>query len=83
MNILLWIILGGVAGWIASIVMKRNAQQGIVGDIVLGIVGAIVGGFVASMLGGSGITGFNIYSLLIAIVGAVGVIWIARAFRRA
>jgi len=83
MNILLWVVLGGLAGWIASIIMKRNEQQGIFGDIILGIVGAVVGGFAASMLGGAGITGFNLYSLAIAVVGAVGVIWISRSLRRA
>lgn len=82
MNILLWIILGGLAGWLASIIMKRNESQGVLGDILLGIVGAIAGGFVISMLGGEGITGFNLYSLAIAVIGAVGVIWIARAIKR-
>jgi len=82
MNILLWIILGGLAGWIASIVMKTNERQGLLADIVLGIVGALIGGFVVSMLGGQGVTGFNLYSLVVAIVGAVGVIWIAKSVRR-
>lgn len=82
MNILLWIILGGLAGWLASIIMKRNEHQGILGDILLGIVGAILGGFAVSMLGGQGITGFNLYSLAIAVLGAVGIIWIARIARR-
>ncbi len=82
MNILLWIVLGGLAGWIASIIMKRNEQQGLLGDILLGIIGAIVGGFVVSLLGGEGITGFNLYSLVIAIIGAIGLIWAARAVRR-
>ncbi len=82
MNILLWIVLGGFAGWVASLVMKRDDRQGLVGDIVLGIVGAVIGGFVMTMLGGQGVTGFNLYSLLVAIIGAVGVIWIARAIRR-
>lgn len=83
MNILLWVILGGFAGWIASMVMNRNEKQGLFGDIVLGIVGALIGGFAVSMLGGEGVNGFNLYSLAIAVIGAVGVIWIARMFRRA
>ena len=78
MNILLWIVFGAIAGWIASVVMKRSGKQGLFGDILLGIVGALVGGFVISLFGGTGVTGFNLYSLLIAIVGAVGVIWIGR-----
>lgn len=83
MNILLWIILGGLAGWIASMIMKTNASQGLFADIIIGIIGAFIGGFVASMLGGSGVTGFNFYSLLIAVIGAVVLIWIMRMFRRA
>ena len=82
MNILLWIILGGFAGWIASIVMKTNERQGLLADIILGIVGALIGGFVVSMLGGEGVNGFNLYSLVVAIVGAIGVIWIAKMVRR-
>ena len=78
MNILLWIVLGGLAGWIASIIMSRNEQQGILGDIVLGIIGALVGGFVISLLGGQGVTGFNLYSLLVAIAGAALLIWVGR-----
>lgn len=83
MNILLWVVLGGLAGWIASIVTKRNERQGLFGDIILGIIGALVGGFAVSLLGGEGVTGFNLYSLAIAVIGAIGVIWIARSVRRA
>ncbi|MBI3341718.1 GlsB/YeaQ/YmgE family stress response membrane protein [Candidatus Curtissbacteria bacterium] len=78
MNILLWVILGGLAGWIASIAMKTNASQGMVGDIVLGIVGAIAGGFIMSMLGQPGVTGFNLYSLIVAVIGAIVVIFVGR-----
>ncbi len=83
MDFLLWVILGAVAGWIASIIMKTDAQQGLLGDILLGIVGAFIGGFVFNMLGASGATGFNFYSLLVAIIGAVILIYIGRmVFRR-
>ncbi len=78
MNILLWVILGGIAGWLASIVMKTNSQQGIFGDILMGILGAVVAGFVATLFGGTGVTGFNIYSLLLAVAGAMGLIWVRR-----
>ena len=71
MNILLWIILGGIAGWLASIVMKRNSQMGLITNIVAGIVGAVVGGWVFGLFGGSGVTGFNLPSLVVAFVGAV------------
>jgi uncharacterized membrane protein YeaQ/YmgE (transglycosylase-associated protein family) len=82
MGIILWIILGAVAGWLASIVMRTNAQQGIFLDIVLGIAGAIVGGLIMNLLGASGATGFNLYSLFVAFVGAVALIGIGRAVTR-
>ncbi len=76
MGILLWIVLGALAGWIASMIMKSN--QGIIGDILLGIIGAVIGGFVMNLFGASGVTGFNIYSILVSVVGAVVVIWLGR-----
>ncbi|MEK7600689.1 MAG: GlsB/YeaQ/YmgE family stress response membrane protein [Patescibacteria group bacterium] len=82
MDIILWIVFGALAGWIASMVMGTNAQQGAIANIVIGILGAIIGGFVVSSLGGSGSTGFNLYSLLVAILGAVILIWIMRFVRR-
>lgn len=57
MGILLWIIFGAIAGWIASMIMGTNARQGLVGDILLGIVGAVIGGFLMNLLGASGVTG--------------------------
>ncbi|HOF87631.1 MAG TPA: GlsB/YeaQ/YmgE family stress response membrane protein [Armatimonadota bacterium] len=82
MNILLWIIFGALAGWIASVIMGTNRRQGLLGDILIGIVGALLGGWIASALLGVGITGFNLVSLLIAVGGAVLLIVIMRAFRR-
>jgi uncharacterized membrane protein YeaQ/YmgE (transglycosylase-associated protein family) len=81
MGILLWIIFGAIAGWIASVIMKTNYNQGTMMDIVMGIVGAMVGGFLMGMIGQSGVTGFNIYSLFVAVVGAIAVIAIGRMFR--
>lgn len=78
MNLIIWIIFGALAGWLASLVMKTDANQGFFGDIVLGIIGAIVGGFLMSFFGQSGVTGFNLYSVLVAMIGAVVVIWIGR-----
>jgi uncharacterized membrane protein YeaQ/YmgE (transglycosylase-associated protein family) len=70
MSIIGWLVLGLIAGFVASKIV--NAQgQGIVLDIVLGIVGAFVGGFIFDAIGGVGITGFNAWSLLVAIVGAI------------
>lgn len=82
MNILLWIILGALAGWIASVIMGTRGQ-GVVVDIVLGIVGAILGGWLFQQFGSQGVTGFNLPSLLVAVVGAIIIIAIARLFRRA
>jgi uncharacterized membrane protein YeaQ/YmgE (transglycosylase-associated protein family) len=62
MKIMLWIIFGSLVGWIASIIMKTNAQQGIMLNIVIGIVGAVIGGWVMSIINKSGVTGFNLYS---------------------
>lgn len=81
MVIILWIIFGALAGWIASIVMKTNSQQGTVMDIILGVVGAIVGGFLMGLVGQSGVTGFNLYSLIVAVIGAVVVIYIGRMLK--
>lgn len=82
MSIIGWIILGGVAGWIASIIMRRNSRMGAFANIVVGIVGAFIGGFIFQILGGWGITGFNFWSLVVATVGAVVVLWIVNLFAR-
>jgi uncharacterized membrane protein YeaQ/YmgE (transglycosylase-associated protein family) len=71
MGIISWIILGGVAGWLASIVTKRNNRMGCITNILAGVVGAAVGGWVFSLFGKTGVTGFNLPSLLVAFVGAV------------
>ena len=71
MSIISWIVLGGVAGWLASIIMKRNSQMGLIANVIAGIVGAMVGGWVFSLFGGTGVTGFNLPSLVVAFVGAV------------
>jgi uncharacterized membrane protein YeaQ/YmgE (transglycosylase-associated protein family) len=76
MGIIGWIVLGALAGWLASIVTKRNDQMGCLTNIAVGIVGAFIGGFIMSLLGGSGITGFNLYSLLVAFLGAVILLFI-------
>jgi uncharacterized membrane protein YeaQ/YmgE (transglycosylase-associated protein family) len=81
MSIVLWIILGLIAGWIASIVMKTDYEQGLLQDIVLGVVGALVGGFVMNTFGGTGITGFNLYSIFVATGGAIALIALGKALR--
>lgn len=82
MNIFGWIILGGIAGWIASIIMKRNSQMGAFANIFTGILGAFIGGFIFHALGATGITGFNIWSLVVATIGAVVLLWIVNLFAR-
>lgn len=78
MGIIVWIVLGLISGFIASKIVNHTGS-GIIMDIVLGIVGALVGGFLFSIFGASGVTGFNIYSFIVAIVGAVVVLWIYHA----
>ena len=78
-GIITWIVVGGVAGWLASVVTKTNASQGLLGNIVAGIVGAVVGGLLIGLLGGQGFTGFNLWSLLVAFIGAVVVLLIWKA----
>lgn len=79
MGIILWIIFGAIVGWVASSIM--GTSEGLMMDIVLGIVGAVVGGWLMSFFGGTGITGFNLYSFLVALLGAVVLIGVVRAFR--
>ena len=83
MGIILWIIFGALAGWIASKIMKRDSRMGAVANIIVGIIGAGLGGWIASsLLGVNGVTGFNIWSLLIAIGGACLVLLIFGAIFR-
>ena len=81
MGIILWIIFGALAGWIASAIM--GSGESLVMDIVLGIVGGLIGDWLMSLIGKSGVTGFNLYSLLVAVLGAIVLIAIVRAFRHA
>ena len=82
MGLLLWLILGAVAGWLASVLMKSDNSQGLIMDIILGVVGSVVGGLVMNLFGQSAVTGFNLYSLLVATLGAVILIWVGRIFSR-
>lgn len=78
MSVFGWIFLGLIAGFLASKIVNSSGQ-GMLLDIVLGIVGAIVGGLVFSLFGASGVTGFNIYSLIVAVIGSVVVLWLYHA----
>ncbi len=82
MGIIAWIIFGALAGWIASMITGRNDQMGCIANIVVGIVGAFIGGFLMNLVGGSGVTGFNLYSFFVAVLGAVVLLAIINFIRR-
>lgn len=79
MGIIGWIILGGLAGWVASMIAGTNGRQGLFGNIFVGIGGGLLGGFVMQLLGVEGITGFNFWSFIVALIGAVILLLIWRA----
>jgi uncharacterized membrane protein YeaQ/YmgE (transglycosylase-associated protein family) len=79
LGIIGWIVLGGLAGWVASMIVGNDKSQGLLGNIVVGIVGGLLGGFIFGLLGGEGVTGFNIWSFLVALVGAVILLFLWRA----
>ncbi len=79
MAIIMWIIFGALVGWIASMIAGTNAQQGALANIVVGIIGAFLGGFIMQLFGESGVNGFNLYSIVVAILGAVVLLWIYRS----
>lgn len=76
-----WIVLGGLAGWVASMIVGNNKSQGLLGNIIVGIIGGFIGGFVFDLLGGSGVTGFNLWSFVVALVGAVILLWLVSLVR--
>lgn len=80
MDLIIWILFGGLVGWIASMVMGTGG--GLLWDIGVGIVGAVIGGFIMNLLGQSGVGGFNLYSFLVAVLGACVLIAIVRAMRQ-
>lgn len=81
MSFIAWIVLGLVAGFIGSKIVNKRGE-GILLDIVLGIVGAVVGGWIFSFFGVGGVTGLNLYSLVVAVVGAIIVLVVYHAIRR-
>lgn len=82
MGIILWIIFGALTGWIASMIMKTDAKQGALMNIVIGILGAILGGWLMSFFGNTGVTGFNIPSFLVALLGSIVLLAIFRVLRK-
>jgi len=85
-NFILWLVFGALVGWLASIVMRTDAQQGALLNIVVGIIGAFLGGFIFSLLGIGGATindsNFSLGSLLVSFIGAVVLLAIVNMFRR-
>jgi uncharacterized membrane protein YeaQ/YmgE (transglycosylase-associated protein family) len=81
MSFLSWIVLGALAGWIGSLIVNRTGE-GLLRDIVLGIVGGLVGGWLFAMMGTTGVTGFNVWSLFVAVVGSVIVLMLYHAIAR-
>lgn len=81
MGILIWILFGGVAGWVASMIMGTDNQQGIILNVIVGIIGASLGGFIMEFFGQSGVSGFNLYSFGVALLGAVVLIYIVKLVR--
>lgn len=79
-NLIAWVIFGALAGWIASMIVRTNEQQGALGNILVGIVGAVIGGFIVQAVGGSGLNGFNVSSLIIAIFGSVILLAVVKSF---
>ena len=81
MGFLSWIVLGAFAGWIGSMIVNKSGE-GLFRDIILGIVGGIVGGWIFQSVGSSGVTGFNVWSLLVAVIGSVIVLMLYHAISR-
>ncbi len=81
-GILGWIIIGGLAGWVASMIAKTDKDMGIFANIIVGVIGAFIGGFVFNLVGGTGTTGFNLWSFVVALVGALILLFILKAIRR-
>lgn len=82
MGIISWIIIGGIAGWIASMIMDTDAEQGILGNIIVGIIGGFLGGFILNLATGNDhMSGFNLGTFLTAILGSVILLAIVKAVR--
>ena len=83
MEFLIWLVFGAIVGWVASLIMKTDGQQGLILDIVVGMIGAVLGGWIMNFFGQGGVGGFTIYSFLVALLGAVVLLAIVRMVRRA
>lgn len=85
MNIIIWLVVGGIIGWLASLIMKTDAQQGVVLNIVVGVIGAVLGGWLLSPLLGAGTVNqgdFSVMGLVVSLVGAIILLAIVNLIRR-
>ena len=80
MGILAWLVFGAIAGWLAHVITGRGG--GLIVNIVVGIVGAVIGGFIMGLFGGGGVTGFNLNSFIVAVLGAVVLLVVLGVVRR-
>ncbi len=82
MGLIAWIILGALSGWIASMIMKKNESMGALANIITGIIGAFIGGIVFNLIGADKVTGLNLYSVLVSVVGACILLWIVGKIKK-
>ena len=85
MNLIIWLVVGGVIGWVASLIMKTDAQQGLFLNVVVGIVGALIGGWLLSPLVGAGTVNqgdFSLAGLAVSLVGAIVLLFVVNLIRR-
>ena len=81
MGLLSWVVFGALAGWVASIIVGRNNRQGCLMNIIVGIIGALLGGFLFSIVGETPVTGLNLWSFFVALIGSIILIAFFRAVR--
>ncbi len=82
MGYIAWLILGALSGWIASKIMGKDSEMGAFANIIVGIVGAFIGGFIFNLIGGSGVTGLNIWSIIVSVVGACILLYIVNKIKK-
>ena len=81
MGWLSWIIIGGIAGWLATKFMGMDEQFGVLANIIIGVIGGLIGGFIMNLIGGQGVSGFNPWSLLVCLIGSLITLWIVKKIK--
>lgn len=82
MNFIVWLVFGGLAGWVATMIMGENARFGVLANIIIGIVGAYLGGWLSGQFGYGGVSGFDIRSFIVAVIGSVVLLFVLSLFQR-